>query len=104
MNNLRKIELMHKMFGCCEGHVCGECDNLARVRANDKLLRKCSVYGLTHSEASDWTLRFTACGMFNTHYDGLPIIEFSRHNSAAPELPLKNQVTMDLEALDGKIC
>lgn len=98
MSNPRKIELMHRIFGCCEGHVCGECNNLVRVRANDTPLRKCSVYGLTHSEASDWVLRYTACGMFNKHYDGAPIIEYPRHST---EVPLDNQFVMDLEALYG---
>ena len=62
---LRKIALMHRLFGVCEGHACRECSNLVKGRYHDRILTKCKVYGLTHSEASDWAGRWQACGMFN---------------------------------------
>ena len=50
---MRKIALMHRLFGVCEGHACRECSNLVNGRYHDRILTKCNVYGLTHSEASD---------------------------------------------------
>lgn len=95
--NPRKIDLMHKMFGERTGRSCGECSNLAKGRYHDKMLRKCSVYGLTHSEASDWVLRYEACGMFNQEYSGRPVIELVRHNGGkqlTDEEPLENQLSL----------
>ena len=62
---LRKIDLMHKVFGRCPGRRCKDCSNLVKVRVSDMALTKCKVYGLTHSQASDWVQRYEACGMFN---------------------------------------
>ena len=75
---LRKLALMHQKFGRCEGHICGECSNLISGCYRGRTLRKCEVYGLTHSEASDWAKRWVACGMLNRIYAGRPIIELVR--------------------------
>lgn len=72
---LRKLALMHQQFGVCYGHSCGECSNLVSGRYRGRILRKCEVYGLTHSEASDWAKRWVACEMLNGIYTGRPIIE-----------------------------
>lgn len=95
---IRKIELMYRVFGKCEGHTCGECNNFCSGRYHDKIVRKCEVYGLTHSEASDWAKRWTACGKFNQEYTGRPIIEMVKHNSSKPkepEPPLEGQVFLE---------
>ena len=72
---LRKIDLMHKFFGICEGHTCGECSNLVEEPYHGKMYRKCKVYGQSNSEATDWAKRYLACGRFNEPYTGRPIIE-----------------------------
>ena len=59
---LRKIELMHRQFGVIEGKTCRECSNLTEHRY-DKLYRKCKIYGETSSEATDWAMRWKACGI-----------------------------------------
>ncbi len=71
---LRKIELMYRLFGKTEGHACRECNNLIKVRVNDRPLTKCKVYGETSSEASDWVQWYQACGMFNQPWNKQPII------------------------------
>ena len=97
---IRKQQLMYKHFGMCNGHLCGECSNLVEGRYHDKILRKCKVYGLTHSEASDWAKRWQACGMFNKPYTGGPIIELVKRSSnkppQAPEEPLEGQMTLEV--------
>lgn len=75
MMTIKKIDRMRKLFGVCKGHTCKECSNYTRIRYRGKMLRKCQVYGLTHSEASDWTGRWAACGMYNKEYSGRPVIE-----------------------------
>lgn len=98
---IRKQQLMYKEFGMCDGHLCGECSNLVEGRYHDKILRKCKVYGLTHSEASDWAKRWLACGMFNKPYTGGPIIDLVRRGGGkrppeAPEEPLEGQMSLEL--------
>lgn len=92
MVRMKKIDRMHKLFGVCEEHTCKECSNYIRIRYRDKMLRKCQVYGLTHSEASDWAGKWTACGMFNQEYGGRPVIEIR------PEQP------QELEPLENQTC
>ncbi len=92
--NIRKIVLMHKMFGKCEGHTCGECSNLIEGYYHDKKLRKCLVYGATHSEASDWAKRYVACGKFNTEYDGTPIIKFVGKYRTQNGIVVDGQISM----------
>ena len=72
---MRKIELMHHYFGRGEEQ-CRDCSHLQSGRYHDRMLRKCDVYGMTHSEASDWNLSFPACGQKNKPYNGGMIIRF----------------------------
>ena len=51
---IRKIDEMHRRFGVLQDKRCEDCSNLIKGRYHDMLLRKCLVYGATHSEASDW--------------------------------------------------
>ena len=75
---LKKIDLMHEIFGENPGHKCAECKNLISYTANRKWY-KCLCYGDTSSEATDWRLKYTACGLFNMSYMGTPIIEIKKH-------------------------
>lgn len=90
----KKIALMHQQFGRCGVHSCKECTNFVKGRYHDRTLRKCQVYGLTHSEASDWAGKWPACGMFNREYSGRPIIELRRGISKPPAEPLENQIAL----------
>ena len=89
---LRKLALMHQKFGRCESHICGECSNLISVCYAGRILRKCTIYGVTHSEASDWAKRWYACGLFNGTYTGRPIIELVKPGNDGGE-PLENQIS-----------
>ena len=65
---------MHKLFGEIPDRKCKECQYLVSYTANRKYY-KCDVYGNTSSEASEWRLKWTACGMIDIPiYDGAPII------------------------------
>ena len=92
---VRKIELMHQMFGRSSSGLCKECSHFGRIRVGDrKLVRKCEVYGVTASEASDWCASYPACGLFNTDYVGRNVIDFVR-----PE----KKKEIDSEPIDGQI-
>ena len=96
---LRKIDLMHRQFGKCEGHTCRECSNLVKGQYRTKNLIKCKVYGLSHSEASDWTQRWQACGMFNKPWEGKPIMHLVSPSRQKKEemqnAPIEGQLTME---------
>ena len=96
---LRKIDLMHREFGKCEGHTCGECSNLVEGRYHDKILRKCKVYGMTRSEASDWAKRWLACGLFNKPWKGQSIMRIVRPTRKDKEeirnTPIEGQISME---------
>lgn len=71
---MRKIDEMHRRFGILSDKRCGDCSNLISGRYRTKYLSKCTVYGCTHSEASDWRKKNAACGMFNKEWSGKDII------------------------------
>lgn len=89
----RKIDRMHKLFDLEPGHTCGECVNFICGQYRSKILRKCMVYGLTHSEASDWAKSWPACKMFGHEYRGRPVIEL-RETQNEPEMPLEGQLDL----------
>lgn len=96
---LRKIALMHKLFGIEYGHTCLECRNLVEVRYHNRILTKCNFYGLAHSEASDWAGRWQACGMFNRPWDKQPVIREvvpERKQKEADNTPLDGQIMMEV--------
>lgn len=95
MSTLRKIDRMHSLFGRCEGHTCGECNNFVTIQYRSVILKKCRIYGITHSEASDWAKNYTACKMFNRQYAGTPIIRMAQHHRAnTPEEQIEGQMEL----------
>lgn len=61
---VRKIDLMHKLFGELPDRKCKECIHLCSFEANRKWY-KCENYGETSSEATDWRLKWSACGLID---------------------------------------
>ena len=66
MNSQEKIALMHERFGSNEERKCKECDYYEHFRYRNKWYRKCRVYGMSHSEATDWNAGFVSCGCIDT--------------------------------------
>ena len=91
--SVRKIELMHEVFGMTTDAKCKECSNLLRLKWRDKSYRKCAVYGATHSDATDWCVSYTACGMFCKEYNGKNVVNLV-HPDKKEELPLDGQMDM----------
>lgn len=65
---VRKIDLMHKLFGKADG----KCKDCKHFMSNG--YQKCLVYGKTRSEASDWVQKWQACGLFNQDTDNENVI------------------------------
>lgn len=90
---VRKIDLMHKMFGKTE-QVCKECDHFLREQYRNKIYRKCEVYGITNSEASDWKASYQACGLFGKEYNGRDVIYFVTPDREIDNEPLEGQIDL----------
>lgn len=93
----RKIDAMHRLFGVIPEKRCEDCSNLIKGRYHNMFLRKCTVYGATHSEASDWRKKYVACGLFNKEYHGNPIIAcLPRSNPVIgePLKPIEGQISL----------
>ena len=102
--NGRKIFAMHKRFGTCGAFRCKDCDHLIGGKYHDRQLYKCELYGLTHSEATDWRLSYQACGMYNMEVDErtfVPVFQQVLHERR-PKIqePLAGQ--MDFSAILNK--
>ena len=67
---IRKIDAMYARFGKHGNGKCADCPHYTRYRHRDKPYRKCKVYGISCSEATDWTGKWDACGMFDKEYTG----------------------------------
>ena len=95
MAEKRKIEAMHQNFGVLPDKRCENCINLIQGKYHGIHLRKCTVYGATHSAASDWRKKYVACGMYNTEYTGRPIIELLKSaKKTVDDAPIDGQVVL----------
>ena len=73
----RKIDAMHERYGTYPAQ-CRECDHCITGKYHDRRYSKCELYGMTHSEATDWRQSYMACGMYNR------VPEQSRKNGDDP--------------------
>lgn len=80
----KKIDLMHGLFGLVEEHKCKDCEHLVAYKQS-RTWYKCEIYGDTRSSASDWCLRWIACGLYNKPYSGKTIMEYKKHMSRPKE-------------------
>lgn len=67
---MKKIDLMYATFGIDpQCRRCKDCPCLVRVTPTSRPYYKCSVYGESSSEATDWTGKWMACGRFGKPLD-----------------------------------
>ena len=62
----KRITHMHYLFGTTEGKTCGQCANLFDNGHGGRSRRyyKCQWLPTTNGPATDWRLRWPACGKF----------------------------------------
>lgn len=84
MTNGRKIEAMHRKFGTDpQGRKCKDCANLVRVQPSDRHYWKCTQYGVSCGESTDWRVGYPACGCINRESGEYPVIDQLKHKSRA---------------------
>lgn len=88
------IDEMHRRFGVLPGKRCEDCKNLLKGDYRGVTYRKCTVYGASHSSATDWRKRYEACGMYDKDWSSAEIIRTMRRDAPKePEQPLDGQLT-----------
>ena len=97
---MKKIDLMHATFGVdpkCRR--CKDCPCLVRVTPTSREYYKCSVYGESNSEATDWPGKWLACGRFGKPLaPGENTVLHQAKGSArkSTEAPLPGQIKMEV--------
>lgn len=94
MKILKKIEVMHHLFGKKDKYLCGECKNFVSNTYHGKTYRKCIVYGQSRAVSTDWSKKYIACGMFNKDHVGKQIVKTGVYRI---ELPLEGQMQIEVE-------
>lgn len=99
------IDRMHREYGYGSGK-CAACCNLIRGNYHDKRYNKCVAFGASHSLATDWRLKWDACGLFGKPFEELrparrPLIEVGQKYLASheeedePDIPLAGQMSLE---------
>ena len=89
---LRKIDKMHSLFGVKIGEKCKDCMHL---KGGVNQYRKCEIYGDSASEATDWALKYTACGLWNEDYNGsIPIVRLNKGRVKKLEEQISGQMSL----------
>lgn len=92
----KKIDAMHALYGTSDG-TCKDCPHLISFSCNDKTLRKCKAYGISYSEATDWRLKYVACGLKNLPLpDERPVFDRVRGQREYVSEQIEGQIRMEL--------
>ena len=89
---LKKHELMYSLFGKSEDK-CKDCKHYTSYRYHDKRYRKCEVYGLTCSEATDWKANSDACGLFNKDTQHENIVRLATGGKKKKDIQIDGQLS-----------
>ncbi len=97
---MNKIDLMYATFGVdVRGRRCRDCPCLVRVAPTDRAYYKCTVYGDSRGESTDWAGKWTACGRFGKPLEPGEYTVMHRHRREprvkAPQV-LPGQIGMEV--------
>ena len=89
-----KITAMHREYGENTAHRCADCPNLCIHATTSHTRYKCMAYGASASAATDWTKRWTACGLYGKPLpaDNVPLIN-RLTSTKQQEKPIDGQMT-----------
>ena len=94
---MKKIDAMHHYYGYDPlESKCEECPHLIHGRYHDRTYYKCTVYGCTHSEATDWRKSYDACGLIDHDFPEHDnrVIDILKHQPIEKEEQLPGQISM----------
>lgn len=94
MGVLRKFDLMYNMFGRADGK-CKDCKYYTSYRYRNKPYRKCEIYGVTCSEATDWKASSDACGLFpDKETEIRDVVRMVRGGAKKKEVQIEGQISL----------
>lgn len=97
---MKKIDLMYATFGVDpQCRRCKDCPCLVRVTPTSRAHYKCTVYGKSASEATDWAGKWMACGRFGKPLEPgeYSVLNTVKGNGRKPvEEPLPGQIKMEV--------
>lgn len=97
---MRKIDLIYATFGVdTRGRRCRDCPCLVQVTPTSRAYFKCTVYGESSAESTDWTGKWMACGRFGKPLEPgeYSVLHMVKGNSHKPvESPLPGQIRMEV--------
>lgn len=93
---MKKIEAMHHYYGSGEGK-CEDCPHFIVREWGRRRFFKCSVYGCSHSTASDWAKSYPACGLKDKPFPAgeTRIINRMAHMQKVQDEQLPGQLMME---------
>lgn len=100
---VRKIDLMHRLFGKCEREKCADCSHLYR-RDYGGTYYKCEIYGNSHAATTDWRLKYDACGLFNKKYEGKDVVKLVGRTASIIycDEPLEGQLAFEWDEQEAE--
>lgn len=97
---MRKIDLMYATFGVdTQCRRCKDCPCLVRVTPTSRPYYKCSVYGESSAESTDWAGKWTACGRFGKPLEPgeHTVLYMAKGSTRKPaEGPIPGQIKMEV--------
>ena len=93
-----RLQAMHRRFGTCGVLRCRDCCHLIGGEWHGKRYYKCELYGMSHSDSTDWRLSWQACGMYNVPQDmerWVPMLEQIIHGAKVVP-PIEGQMGMEV--------
>jgi hypothetical protein len=64
LRDKRRVIMVAKFGPGPAGKLCGDCQHLVFARGGRRAYRKCKLYGISSSEATDWSSRWPSCARF----------------------------------------
>jgi len=69
--NMKNLSVkMHKEYGVVYGKKCKDCCNLT-VKSYANKYFKCTAYGISDWQNTDWRKKYDACGLYNKDFSTL---------------------------------
>lgn len=90
----RRIEAMYVLFGKGTG-ICKDCKYF---RGSIGGYKKCRIYGISASEATDWANKWPACGLKDREYTGSStVMEILKHAPKDKRQEIQCEGQMEME-------
>ena len=92
---IRKHELMYQLFGKADQSKCKDCNHYISYKHHDYTRRKCEIYGVTCSEATDWKASGQACGLFpDKETDIRDVVRLVKGGRQKEQIEIEGQISL----------